>query len=73
MYIIFVFYIIVNFIWKLVIGLILLGVCLFLMVVLFFCCYLVCKEINFFKVSYGMLIFVVIMFGGGNFFNEKKK
>lgn len=62
----------VNFTWKLVTGLTLSGACLLLMAALFSCCYLACKEINFSKASYGMLISVVIMLGGGNFFNEKK-
>lgn len=67
-YITFVFYITVNFTWKLVTGLTLSGACLLLMAALFSCCYLACKEINFSKASYGMLISVVIMLGGGNFF-----
>lgn len=71
-YITFVFYITVNFTWKLVTGLTLSGACLLLMAALFSCCYLACKEIDFSKASYGMLISVVIMLGGGNyFFNEK--
>lgn len=72
-YITFVFYITVNFTWKLVTGLTLSGACLLLMAALFSCCYLACKEIDFSKASYGMLISVVIMLGGGDyFFNEKK-
>lgn len=67
-YITFVFYMTVNFTWKLVTGLTLSGACLLLMAALFSCCYLACKEINFSKASYGILISVVIMLGGGNLF-----
>lgn len=54
----------VNFTWKLVTGLGLSGACLLLLGSLFSCCYLACKEIDYSKTSYGILISVVIMLGG---------
>lgn len=54
-----------NFTWKLVTGLTLSGACLLLMASLFSCCYLACKQIDFSKASYGILVSVVIMLGAG--------
>ncbi|XP_061181704.1 LHFPL tetraspan subfamily member 6 protein-like [Saccostrea echinata] len=54
-----------NFTWKLVTGLELSGACLLLLASLFSCCYLACKEIDYSKTSYGILISVVIMLGAG--------
>ena len=54
----------VDFTWKLVSGLELSGACLLLMASLFSCCYMSCREIDYSKTSYGILIAVVIMLGG---------
>ena len=45
-------------------GLELSGACLLLMASLFSCCYMSCREIDYSKTSYGILIAVVIMLGG---------
>ncbi|XP_022295354.2 uncharacterized protein LOC111105378 [Crassostrea virginica] len=54
-----------DFTWKLVSGLELSGACLLLMASHFSCCYMSCREIDYSKTSYGILIAVVIMLGGG--------